>query len=235
MIILRLNTEEKVVPKQVKRRRKQRKYKEQVFEFSRSGIIINNKPHFVVSVDQSTLQDAEFKALLSRYRGSVIPCEQLEKDVFVNEVSFDTAPFLKKALFSSFEKYVHKKELTSSEVLLIDADLTLKKEIMKIIPYIKKLTIATEDFTICEEWKNQCFFEFGIKPELVKLERVDPNSFQVVADFENLSENKLNVLVNGEKVLFYPDYRFLEIPCELALLEELEVSRMMICAAFKNI
>ncbi len=234
MIILKLNNEEKLVPGQVKRRRKQRKYKEQVFEFSRSGIIINNKPHFVVSVNRATLQDAEFKALLSRYRGSVIPCEQLEKDAFVNEVSFNTAPFLKKALFSSFEKYVKNKEFLGSDVLLLDTDLSLKNEVVRIIPYIKKLTIATDNFALCEDWRNQCFFEFGVKPELVRKERVNPNAFRVVADFENLSENKLNVLVNGEKVAFYPDYRFLEIPCELALLEELEISRTMICAAFKN-
>ena len=39
---------------------KRRVSEEKLFDYSRSGIVINNKPHFVISVSPDTLEDLEY-------------------------------------------------------------------------------------------------------------------------------------------------------------------------------
>ena len=57
MIILKLN--EGVCEKKQKLWRKS-KAKEEIFEYTRAGVIINNRAHFVISVNESNLSVGNF-------------------------------------------------------------------------------------------------------------------------------------------------------------------------------
>ena len=88
MIILKLNSEVNV-KRQKNRMLKRRVSEEKLFDYSRSGIVINNKPHFVISVSPDTLEDLEFQKLISKYKGSVVASENLEKIDWLKDILFD--------------------------------------------------------------------------------------------------------------------------------------------------
>ncbi|MBE6747661.1 MAG: hypothetical protein E7557_00320 [Ruminococcaceae bacterium] len=232
MIILKLNEETPVSKKESKRKSKKRK--EQLFDYSRSGIVINNKPHFVISVSQNTLEDFEFQKLLSKYKGSIVASQNLENEPILNELLFDSKPFKKKALFESFKSTVFSKAYINYRVLICDFNFYLRSEIPGILPFVKSVTIATENVEASEVWKTECFLEYGVKPDIVHKDRIRYDAFDVVADFETIDDNKLQVNVLGEEVTFYPSFKYLEIPDELKILENFELSNTTICAAFKN-
>ena len=101
MIILKLK--EDVCEKRKKLRRK-KKVNVDLFNYTRTGLIINNKPHFVISVEEKYLVDEDFKKLLERYKGEIVAGEKLSENEFINELLFDEKPYLKKAIFQSFLK-----------------------------------------------------------------------------------------------------------------------------------
>ena len=232
MIILKLNEEASVSKKELKR--KLRKRKEQLFDYSRSGIVINNKPHFVISVSQNTLEDFEFQKLLSKYKGSIVASQNLENEPMLNELLFDSKPFRKKALFESFKSTIFSRAYINYRVLIYDSDFYLKSEISEILPFVKSVTIATENSGDSEVWKTECFLEYGVKPDVVRKDKIRYDAFDVVADFEKIDDNKILVNVLGKEIAFYPSFKYLEIPDELKILESFELSNTTICAAFKN-
>lgn len=235
MIILKLKTEDELTKKQILRRKKTKKAQEPVLNYSRSGIVINNKPHFVVAVTADTLADLEFRTMLGKYKGEIIPCEKLEKNTSISQLYYDVTDFKKQALFSSFKRQILNKRFINSRVLFLDENFTLKNEIFEVVPYIKQLTVSTENLSFSDAWCQKCFVEYGVKPRVVKKGRVTTSLFDVVADFDSIKENELRVQKNGESFTVYPDYKFLEVPSELKILEELEISKTMICAAFKTV
>ena len=134
MIILKLNSEVKV-KRQKNRMLKRRVSEEKLFDYSRSGIVINNKPHFVISVSPDTLEDLEFQKLISKYKGSVVASENLEKIDWLREILFDLKPFRKKILFESLKNKLKNKEFINFNLLIIDYDLTLLGDIQDVLPY----------------------------------------------------------------------------------------------------
>ena len=57
---------------------------------------------------------------------------------------------------------------------------------------------------------------------------------EVIADFEEIDDNKLHLNVSGEEAILYPFFKFLEVPEELKILENLDLSKTTICGAFKD-
>ena len=234
MIILKLNTDATE-----KRRRKsllkRRVSDERLFDYSRSGIVINNKPHFVISVSQDTLEDLEFQKLISKYKGSVVVSQNLEEIEWLKEILFDLKPFRKKILFESFKNKLRGKELINSDLLIVDYDLTLLEELTEILPFVKNITVLTHSKINTEKWENNCFFEYGVKPVFIRNEQFfNMKNFDTVADFEKIDDNKLHLIVSGEEMVLYPFFKFLEVPEELRILEKLDLSNTTICGAFKN-
>ena len=234
MIILKLDSD---VKKEKRNRRilKRTVGSEKLFDYSRSGIVINNKPHFVISVSQDTLEDLEFQKLIYKYKGSVVVSENLEKIDWIKEILFDLKPFRKKILFESFKRKLESKDYINSNLLIIDYDLTLLSEITGILPFVKNIGILTRDENNTKEWENNCFSEYGVKPVFIRKEHfLNWGIYDVIADFEKIDDNKLYLDISGDKIVLYPFFKFLEVPEELKILENLDLSKTTICGAFKG-
>lgn len=234
MIILKLNSEVNV--KRPKNRMlKRRASEEKLFDYSRSGIVINNKPHFVISVSPDTLEDLEFQKLISKYKGSVVASENLEKIDWLREILFDLKPFRKKILFESLKNKLKNKEFINFNLLIIDYDLTLLGDIQDVLPFIKNIGILTHSKNNTTEWENNCFSKYGVKPVFIRNEHfLNMKNYDVIADFEKIDDNKLHLNVSGEEAVLYPFFKFLEVPEELKILENLDLSKTTICGAFKG-
>ncbi len=234
MIILKLNSEVNV--KRPKNRKlKRRTSEEKLFDYSRSGIVINNKPHFVISVSPDTLEDLEFQKLISKYKGSVVASENLEKIDWLREILFDLKPFRKKILFESLKNKLKNKEFINFNLLIIDYDLTLLGDIQDVLPFIKNIGILTHSKNNTTEWENNCFSKYGVKPVFIRNEHfLNLKNYDVIADFEKIDDNKLYLNVLGEEAILYPFFKFLEVPEELKILENLDLSKTTICGAFKG-
>lgn len=234
MIILKLNSEVNV--KRPKNRKlKRRASEEKLFDYSRSGIVINNKPHFVISVSPDTLEDLEFQKLISKYKGSVVASENLEKIDWLREILFDLKPFRKKILFESLKNKLKNKEFINLNLLIIDYDLTLLGDIQDVLPFIKNIGILTHSKNNTTEWENNCFSKYGVKPVFIRNEHfLNMKNYDVIADFEKIDDNKLHLNVSGEEAILYPFFKFLEVPEELKILENLDLSKTTICGAFKG-
>lgn len=234
MIILKLDSE--VNGQRRKSKILKRKVSdEKLFNYSRSGIVINNKPHFVISVSPDTLEDLEFQKLISKYKGSVVASENLERVDWLRDILFDLKPFRKKILFESFKNKLKSKEFINSNLLIIDCDLTLISEIQEILPFVKNIGVFTYSKKNTTEWENTCFSEYGIKPIFIRNNEVIQRKFyDIVADFEKIDDNKLYLNISGEEYVLYPYFKFLEVPEELKILENLDLSKTTICGAFKD-
>lgn len=234
MIILKLDREVKGARR--KNRIKKRKVgNEKIFNYSRSGIVINNKPHFVISVSEDTLEDLEFQKLISKYKGSVVASENLEKIEWLRDVLFDLRPFKKKILFESLKNKLKNKDYISLSLLIIDFDLTLLYEIPEILPFVKNVGVLTKSKTDTTDWENTCFSQYGVKPVVMRNSGIYNEKFyDIIADFEKIEENELTLNISGETTVLYPFFKLLEVPDELKILENLDLSKTTICGAFKG-
>jgi hypothetical protein len=57
-------------------------------------------------------------------------------------------------------------------------------------------------------------------------------NFDIVADFEKIKDNTLEVTVFDEVRTIYPNVRFSRVPDELKVLENFNISNFVICSAF---
>lgn len=234
MIILKLcseTTEKRTKIRIIKRKQNN----EQLLNYSRSGIVINNKPHFVISVSEDTLQDLEFRKLISRYKGAVVTSENLEQIDWLRDILFDLKPFRKKILFESFKNKAKNKEFKDKSLLIIDFDLTLLSEIQVILPFVKNVAILTMSNIDTSSWESQCFYTYGIKPVIIRNKEISNlKNYDIIADFEKIEDNKMILNISGEESVVYPSFKLLEVPDELKILENLDLSKTTICGAFKK-
>ena len=224
MIILKLSSE--TIEKRPKNRIIKRKSNnEKLFNYSRSGIVINNKPHFVISVSEDTLEDLEFQKLISKYKGSVVASQNLEKIDWLRDI-----------LFESFKNKLKSKEFINRSLLIIDYDLTLLYEIPEVLPFIKTIGILTKSKIDTSDWENTCFSEYGVKPVVIRNKGGDNiKNYDIIADFEKIEDNRLTINMSGEESVLYPFFKLLEVPDELKILENLDLSKTTICGAFKSL
>lgn len=232
MIILKL--EEAKSEKRNKIRVK-KKSNEILFNYTRAGLIINNKPHFVISVNESNLCDENFKALLKRYKGEIITSEKLAKYDFLNDLLFDEKPYLKKALFQNFIKLINNEKSKKLNVFVSDLTFDLKDELPLILPGVKSLTVRVADDFLTRDWQRKCFYEYGVKPRIVTEKDVQFLSYEVIADFDKIQNKTIIIEFFSEQKTIYPDCRFLEIPNELKFLENFDLDDSTICAVFGSI
>jgi len=228
MIILQLVEDELKSPK----RRLSKKIKEPVLKYSRFGIVVNNKPHFIISVTKDTLEQDEFQQLLNKYKGLVVAPVELEKCDLVNSVLFDVNPYLKKAIFENLRLNLMNEKLQNSALLIRDINFTLKDEIPALLPYIKNIVVSTSDDSKSKYWIENCFLEYGVRPSVVVDENIDFLNFDIVADFEKLRDNTLEVKIFDEVRTIYPNVRFSRVPDELKVLENFNINNFVICSAF---
>ena len=235
MIILKLSSE--TIEKRPKNRIIKRKSNnEKLFNYSRSGIVINNKPHFVISVSEDTLEDLEFQKLISKYKGSVVASQNLEKIDWLRDILYDLKPFKKEILFESFKNKLKSKEFINRSLLIIDYDLTLLYEITEILPFVKNIAVLTNSKTDTSVWENTCFSEYGIKPVVIRNSGIyNEKCYDIVADLEKIEENELILNISGEKTILHPFFKLLEVPDQLKILENLDLSKTTICGAFKSL
>ncbi len=235
MIILKLCSE--TTEKRTKNRIIKRKQNnEQLLNYSRSGIVINNKPHFVISVTEDTLEDLEFQKLISRYKGSVVASRNLEQIDWLQDILFDLKPFRKKILFESFKNKLKSQKFINRSLLIVDNDLTLLYEVPEILPFVKNVGILTNSNIDTSDWGNQCFYTYGIKPVVIRNKEIyNIKNYDIIADFEKIEDNKLVLNMSGEECALYPFFKLLEVPDELKILENLDLSKTTICGAFKTL
>ncbi len=231
MIILKLN--EDVTEKRKKLKRK-RKVNEDLFNYTRMGLIINNKPHFVISVEEKNLVDEDFKRILSRYKGEIIASEKLSENEFINGLLFDEKPFMKKAIFQNFIKLFNNEKSKQLNVFVCDISFDLKDEIPLLLPKIKTLTVKVSDDFCVRDWQRGCFFEYGVKPNIVTDSNTDFIKYDVVANFDSINNKMLRIEFQNEIKEIYPERKFLELTNELRFLSEFGLSESTICAAFKK-
>lgn len=229
MIILKLNED---VNEKKKKMWWKSKAKDDLLKYSRAGLIIYNKPHFIISVNESCLYEEQFKKMLERYKGEIITSEKLSKNEFINELVFDEKPFLKKAIFKSFCELLKKYKSKSLNVFIADIDFVLKEELPQILPYVKTLTVKVEDEIYIRDWQRQCFLEYGIKPQVITGGNFSILNYDVVADFDMVQNKSLKIEFEGEYKTLFSDNRLLSVPEELKFLENFELENSTICAAF---
>jgi hypothetical protein len=231
MIILKLK--EDVCEKRKKLRRKKKVHVD-LFNYTRTGLIINNKPHFVISVEEKYLVDEDFKKLLERYKGEIVAGEKLSENEFINELLFDEKPYLKKAIFQSFFKLFNNEKSKHFNVFVSDSAFELKEELPLLLPKIKTLTVnISNDFGV-RDWQRKCFFEYGVKPNIVTDSNADFLKYDVAADFDSINNKTLRIDFQNERKVIYPERKFLELPDELKILSEFGLCESTICAAFKK-
>ena len=235
MIILKLSSE-KIEKRPKNRIIKRKSNNEKLFNYSRSGIVINNKPHFVISVSEDTLEDLEFQKLISKYKGSVVASQNLEKIDWLRDILYDLKPFKKEILFESFKNKLKSKEFINRSLLIIDYDLTLLYEIPEMLPFIKTIGILTKSKIDTSDWENTCFSEYGVKPVVIRNKGgYNIKNYDIIADFEKIEDNRLTINMSGEESVLYPFFKLLEVPAELKILENLDLSKTTICGAFKSL
>ena len=232
MIILRLS-EENIVQKR-RDTRKRGKTKERLFNYSRSGIIIDNKPHFVITVDEKTLEDYEFQCLLDKYKGSIIVPEDLENTPGLSDLLFDDSAYIKKAIFENFKTMIFSGEYKSASLLIKDNNFGLSEDIVVLLPYVKNMVIQTTEEHNTRTWQEDCFTEYGIKPKITDEKNDVFLNFDIIADFNNIKNDFLEISIYDEVRRVYPNFKFLQIPDELKILENFNISKKTICAAFKK-
>ena len=231
MIILKLK--EDVTEKRRKIRRK-KKVDEDLFNYTRTGLIINNKPHFVISVEEKYLIDEDFKRILSRYKGEIIASEKLLENEFINGLLFDEKPFLKKAIFQNFLELFNNEKSKHLNVFVSDITFDLKDELPLLLPKIKTLTVKVSNDFGMRDWQRKCFFEYGVKPNIVTDSNADFLKYDVVADFDSINSKMLRIDFQNEIKEIYPERKFLELTNELEILSGFGLSESTICAAFKK-
>lgn len=231
MIILKLKDD--ATEKRRKIRRK-KKVNEDLFNYTRMGLIINNKPHFVISVEEKYLVDEDFKRILSRYKGEIIASEKLSENEFVKGLLFDEKPYLKKAIFQNFFKLFSNEKSKHLSVFVSDITFELKEELPLLLPKIKTLTVNVSDDFLVRDWQRECFFEYGVKPNIVTDSNADFLKYDVVADFDSINNKMLRIDFQNEIKEIYPERKFLELTNELEILSEFGLSESTICAAFKK-
>lgn len=231
MIILKLKDD--ATEKRRKIRRK-KKVNEDLFNYTRMGLIINNKPHFVIFVEEKYLVDEDFKRILSRYKGEIIASEKLSENEFVKGLLFDEKPYLKKAIFQSFIKLFNNEKSKHLNVFVSDITFELKEELPLLLPKIKTLTVKVSNDFGMRDWQRKCFFEYGVKPNIVTDSNADFLKYDVVADFDSINNKMLRIDFQNEIKEIYPERKFLELTKELKVLSEFGLSESTICAAFKK-
>lgn len=229
MIILKLAED---VNEKKRRGFRKRKIKEELFDYSRAGVIINNKPHFIISVKEDCLCDERFRGLLERYKGEIVAGEKLSENEFVKELLFDEKPYLKKAVFQTFRKIFDTEKSKSFDVLVCDKNFILKDDLPQILPRIKSLTVKASDEFLLKEWQRECFLEFGVKPKIICDDSSVFFGYDVVADFDNIKNRALELEFLGEYKIITPDSSYMRVSDELKFLKNFELENSTICAAF---
>ena len=232
MIILKLD--DCSCEKRMKIRRRN-KSGEALFDYTRAGVIVNNRPHFVISIKESTLCDEKFKKLLERYKGEIITGEKLSKNEFISNLLFDEKPYLKKALFQNFIRLFDSEKSKYLNVFVVDSKFDLKDEIPLLLPKIKSLTVKVNDEFLIRDWQRNCFLEYGVKPVVLSEKNSHFLDYDVFVDFDKLHNKSLCVDFLNEQKIIYPDIRFLAIPPELKFLEDFELESSTICAVFGSL
>ncbi len=233
MIILKLNDELKVTKNNLKKT-KRRKAKENVLNFSRSGVVIDNKPHFVISVSGEILEDEEFLRMLDGYKGNIIASKSLEQNKSLKDILFDTKPYIKKAIFENFYIFLKNSNFKTKNLLIKDSDFLFYDKISELFPYVKTVSVITDNETKKEAVSEECFYEYGIKPVFLTEYDVCSEKYDIFADFENVEDNKLKLRLLNEEKYLYPNFKYLEIPEELDILKSFDLTNTTICAAFKK-
>ena len=229
MIILKLNED---VCKKKKRLWQKTSLKEELFDYTRAGVIINNRPHFIISVNENNLCDENFKKMLSRYKGEIITSEKLLKHEFLNELLFDEKPYIKRAMFKNFESLFKNKQAKMLNLLVVDFNFDLKEKLPMLLPNVKTLTVKVKDDFYIKDWQKKCFLEYGIKPNVVFADELRTFSYDVIADFDNIKNKTLFVEFLGETKTVNPANEFFQIPEELKFLKNFELENSTICAVF---
>jgi uncharacterized protein YxeA len=70
--------------------------------------------------------------------------------------------------------------------------------------------------------------------EMDVFESMKEDEIDIFADFENIENDYLKISIYNEIKKIYPNFKFLQIPDELKILENFNISKKMICAAFKR-
>ena len=229
MIILKLSGDVREKNRKFSRKNKSN---EELLNYTRAGVIINNRPHFILSVNESNLCDENFKRLLQRYKGEIITSENLSKIEFINELLFNEKPYLKKAYFKNFIKLFNNEKSKLLNVFVADLNFDLKDELPQLLPKVKSLTIKVCDEFFIRDWQRECFLEYGVKPNVITDKDSRILSYDVVADFDEIKNKTFSIYFLGEQKTVYPDSEFLKIPEELKFLENFELENSTICAVF---
>lgn len=212
-----------------------RKDKSEILNYSSSGIVINNKPHFVINVTEKMLENEEFAMLLNNYKGNVLVNENFETHNALKNLIFDVKPYIKRAIFENLLLLLKTGKFKRFNLLLNDNDLTLKNELHYILPYVKSLTVTTESFLDFEKFKDECFCEYGVKPTITNRGYVYESEYDLIFDFEKINDNELEYFAINKYEYLYPNFEYLEVPEGVKILENYNISRTMLCAAFKNL
>lgn len=147
---------------------------------------------------------------------------------------FDEKPYLKKAIFQNFFKLFSNEKSKHLSVFVSDITFELKEELPLLLPKIKTLTVNVSDDFLVRDWQRECFFEYGVKPNIVTDSNADFLKYDVVADFDSINNKMLRIDFQNEIKEIYPERKFLELTKELKLLSEFGLSESTICAAFKK-
>ncbi|MBR2875894.1 MAG: hypothetical protein IKC01_02035, partial [Clostridia bacterium] len=173
--------------------------------------------------------------LLKNYKGELVVSEELENDEFVSELIFDNKPYLKKAVFESFYRFLTNGNFRDCNLLIFDENFMFKNKLCGIIPYVKSLTVIVKSNFDYLLWQGSCFAEYGVKPLVLEKEPESLDSFDIIANFNEFADERVVVSVKNQNQSFYPDYKYLQVPDELKILEGYNVKNSLLCAAFKQI
>ena len=122
----------------------------------------------------------------------------------------------------------------NANVLIKDKNFVLKNMIPNILPYVKSVSIFLSEDPAIRLWQENCFNEYGVKPRIYHSAIENYTNFDVIADFEKIKNNTLEIISYNNTQKIYPNFKYLEIPDKLKVLEDMGISRCMICAAFKE-
>ena len=141
---------------------------------------------------------------------------------------------LKKVLFKRVKILLFSGDYRKSNLLVIDSDFALQEELLTLVPFVKNMTVETLDETKCVAFCEKSYAEYGFKPQIINKVENEKDSFGIILDSDKVKDGFFEVRTAIDIKRFYPDEASIEVPDELKILENLQVGKIMICAAFKD-
>ncbi len=196
--------------------------------FLRFNEIVNNKL-FTVIETSFDINNPEILRLVKSNRGQIFTSNNIEFNSVFKDYLIDVSQYLKKAYYSAFYEML-KNSKTTENVFIEDNSFTLCDEVYRVASACKKLTVIGLDNRYLNEFKSNCFYNYGLNVLLNSYLNCQ-SSTSVIHFNKEITEKGIDIIFNSKEIKLLPAKEYFDLKEEYRKFLTEGVSLIELCVA----